>query len=96
MARKHTEGPWKANEVEPAEIETEIEVEIVDDKGELVGLAFNIAQGRLMAAAPELLEVLQDAVQGIRWFLDMYPYLQSQVDDEFLARAEATIAKATE
>jgi hypothetical protein len=96
--RKHTPGPWKAEPDEADEI-----CILQDSTGLIVTYAFpngkeREANARLIAAAPELLEALQDlldeaeASHGIAMAVQGYPRLPWP--DEFVA-ARAAIVKAT-
>ena len=84
MKTKHTPGPWK-----------EDGFKITDSKGKLIcrvdseggSDAFDMANARLIAAAPELLEGLK-ALADIAEDEDNYP--------TFTERARKAIAKATE
>lgn len=91
---KHTPGPWKL---------------VMNGKGEkfidtprclwsLGSFVFSKADARLIAAAPELLEALQQAVNELEFqysaHLTMAGKLQPQ-DELVLKRLQATIVKAT-
>ena len=90
MVGKHTPGPWKVTEGQ----RTLANVSATTKRG----LTKSVAQvggffrddreynARLIAAAPELLEALQDAVE----------YLKNHLPDEVLASHRAAIAKATQ
>ena len=51
---------------------------------------------RLMAAAPDLLDALEEARNGLLWYRDAFPSADSQADDEAMARIDAAIAKAVQ
>lgn len=54
------------------------------------------ANARIVAAAPDLLEALEEARNGLLWYRDAYPAADSQADDEAMARIDAAIAKAVQ
>lgn len=107
MSATHTPGPWVAlyQPVRDAEIAT------VSWVGEwCVGVMTpgfpggnyrdtewgdTAADARLIAAAPDLLEALELARNGLLWFVDMQPQNRSGADDEGMAQIDAAIAKAT-
>ena len=88
-AAKHTPGPWVLRDVmiTPANL-PKVEIAEIgvdddfDDDGNLIGSS--LADGLLIASAPELLEALQHVV---RWF--------DQLKPEDIARYRVAIAKAT-
>ena len=88
---KHTPGPWKVDPNYPHDIQTESGViEIATTSIALSGglpakYEDRKANARLIAAAPELLEALQDAVE----------YLKNYLPDEMIAPHLAAITKAT-
>jgi hypothetical protein len=55
----------------------------------------NEANARLIAAAPDLLDALEEAREGLRWYQDAHPEDTDGSDDEAMARIDAAIAKAT-
>lgn len=85
---KHTPGPWVLRDVMITPVGSpKVEIAEVgvdddfDDEGNLMGTS--LADGLLLAAAPDLLEALQHAV---RWF--------DQLKPEDIARYRIAIAKA--
>lgn len=87
---KHTPGPWKVDPNFPGM------VRIDDDptSGILVGLAAN---ARLIAAAPELLEALKEAMGELNDYRRLLVYDKEDVADlkSTISKAAAAIAKAT-
>ena len=92
---KHTPGQWK---VSPTEIQTVIGCDHVVAKALYWSGSENVtevvANARLIAASPDLLECLEEAIRGIEWWVEMYPEMDSEADYEFLIKARAAIAKA--
>lgn len=90
---KHTPGPWEVVVVGNGEVLIERE------KGHALSLGFLVskADARLIAAAPELLEALQEAVNELEFLYSVHETvdkkLQSQ-DALVLKRLQAAIAKA--
>ena len=93
---KHTPGPWKAEPahrlgfVVYANVEPYVVVESADDEGRYGAIALE-ADARLIAAAPELLEALEDLVRLAE--MSMREAGEYMVDDE-LTNSRAAIAKA--
>ncbi|MFU3458052.1 hypothetical protein ACM7KX_29895 [Pseudomonas aeruginosa] len=92
--RKHTPGPWDYwSGYNPVD---ELEAQITTEDGDIVIASYNRqipegeANARLLAAAPELLEALQDldALRG------PFPPSDEAVEAAWL-KATAAIAKAT-
>lgn len=53
-----------------------------------------LANARLMATAPKMLEALEMAVAGIEWYIDTYQHgVKDETDDEFLSQAKMVIAE---
>jgi hypothetical protein len=96
MSAKHTPGPWQVNHNNP--------LQVCDADGEVRGCApiatawtptqqitrEAVANARLIAAAPELLEALKGAVDVLRSQLG---FLQHADDIEKIDAARAAIAK---
>jgi hypothetical protein len=53
-----------------------------------------IANARLMAAAPELYEALEMLCNGLEWNIENHPTVMNESDREALALARAALAKA--
>ena len=89
----HTPGPWKADDKGKA-VFIPLRAHHCEQLGIQVGFVSweddkeSLANARLIAAAPDLLEVLQ-------WFM---PFIESEQDDErqapWVEKARAAIAKA--
>lgn len=78
---KHTPGPWNVND------ERGIDGNIyIEDALGVVAIVTDEANARLIAAAPELLEVAQGILAD-----DMLQYLPA----EYVSKVRAAIAKAT-
>ena len=88
---KHTKGPWRYWTQRRPESEDTCTFVSIDGVEILraVTKTMTEADARLIAAAPDLLEVLQ-------WFM---PFIESEQDDErqapWVEKARAAIAKAT-
>lgn len=107
MSTKHTPGPWRAtkcflNQVNPATIVSEsgVAVASVEYGIKATGDAFEGREGefdanaRLMAAAPDLLESLQQTVASLEhWFVRHGD--PEGVNSLMMKKARAAIAKAT-
>ncbi|MFZ6655888.1 hypothetical protein [Undibacterium sp. TJN19] len=50
---------------------------------------------RLIAAAPDLLDALIDASNGLRWYQESFPEASNGCDEEAMSKIAAAIAKAT-
>lgn len=83
---KHTPGPWTTAE-EPTYCAIRTDGRVIADM-RLVGLHYNKADARLIAAAPELLEALKDMLDGHEDACTGYG--EGAAD-----KARAAIAKAT-
>jgi hypothetical protein len=55
----------------------------------------HLADTVLRAAAPELLEALEEARNGLLWYQERFPDVSDGSDDEAIQRIDAAIAKAT-
>lgn len=82
---KHTPGPWFFESSGEA-----YEIFICDENGDVVdsvaGEVVNEEDARLIAAAPELLEALQEVERKLGWIA---------IGSELLEKTRAVIAKAT-
>jgi hypothetical protein len=95
-ATKHTPGPWSLFPMETGWY--------VNQQGGpgYVGTMHTAshraaeceANARLIAAAPELLEALEIARNGLRWYQETYHDAVNGCDDEAMAQIDAAIAKA--
>lgn len=74
MSNKHTPGPWSVNGGDDVWIGNRICIYVGDEN-----------DARLIAAAPDLLDALIDAIE----------YLKNHLPDDMLAPHLAAIAKAT-
>ena len=101
---KHTPGPWVSRhngyyydiKTKKSVCSFAYTVSCFDSHdGNLSKKEVETANANLIAAAPELLEALQDAVIGVKWHADTYPDTHSDADIEFLEKAQAAISKAT-
>lgn len=88
MNTKHTAGPWKIDDA------LDLPLAVIQDNEMGEGIAElgertpeNEANARLIAAAPELLEALQE-------MMSRYGSKNSGFDNEETAKARAAIAKA--
>lgn len=102
MDAKHTPGPWRVSEQSPTIIKQDMRM-IGNESGVLIGSASGytgsgffptdeeaVANARLIAAAPELLEALEEVMSmlGSELVKDTLGY-------EWHDKARAAIAKAT-
>ncbi|HCE5959949.1 hypothetical protein ACM7DZ_28680 [Pseudomonas aeruginosa] len=96
--QSYTPGPWDYwSGYNPVD---ELEAQITNEDGDIVIASYNRqipegeANAKLLAAAPELLEALEDAVNSLASSLILL-----KCDDDFIAKetaqARAAIAKAT-
>ena len=109
MSAAHTPGPWAVHPAYPWIIKQDLKVPFADIEDGLTvcnttgldGSGFfpsseeGRANARLIAAAPELLEALEEARAGLLWYQDRNPGQRDGSDDEAMARIDAAIAKAT-
>jgi hypothetical protein len=87
MSVQHTPGPWRLSHEADTQVEAERNGNFIascDGGGEDGEYETDLANARLIAAAPDLLRELQHAV---RWF--------DQIKPDDVARYRAAIAKAT-
>lgn len=83
---KHTPGPWKTWTLSPdSDPECRLIVTTDDGEAEVCGIVPNPEDARLIAAAPELLELLERYVAS-----------DEGIEDNLTAEARAAIAKAKE
>jgi hypothetical protein len=90
MKQKHTEGPWSVsagNEIRKAEGVPMLLATVNNSEGAKINGYDAEANARLMAAAPELLEALDDLVFYLG---DMWQ------NDDFIIAAKKAIDKATD
>ena len=90
---KHTPGPWRVSPGAPGEFHT------ILSKGEPIAHVLPtgdklqvITDARLIAAAPELLEVLEQAVAS--YHLSLYRADGTPCESKWVVAARAAIAKA--
>lgn len=99
---KHTRGPWllrgtiitpaDTDQVEIAEILTDEDETAFDDQGNLIGSS--LGDGLLLAAAPELLEALEEVLH--EWVRDLTDAGEEDIEDKaYVKFARRVIAKAT-
>lgn len=101
---KHTEGPWRLHasaDVEPFHIgisaknhELMAQVVVQMDGDELQSPEL-VANARLIAAAPELLQALQEAYEDLKYLHKARDADYARPDTEVIATVAAAIAKAT-
>ena len=94
---KHTPGPWHAAARSAKQRQIGVytaqgNVVAVGRAGDPIDLERRIADARLIAAAPELLEALQRLLPAYREAVKLY---DSNHDDVFTVAAHKAIAKAT-
>ena len=79
METKHTPGPWNAYDFTLPKTETLVKVGIDCGKfpnGHEIGSAYGhseeeaFANAKLIAAAPDLLSKLKEALEAIEWYMD--------------------------
>lgn len=101
---KHTPGPWKIRQrgggLTPQIWTGERGICRLDDAGRGLSLQTD-ANARLIAAAPELLEACQDALEALVWMLSANPEFAENAErlgmpDPLEDKLERAIAKATE
>lgn len=111
MESKHTPGPWGMDTVKtqvgccykigvfPSKVGHDNFACVYADGcrvDEDSGIAAELkANARLIASAPELLEALEIAKNGLMWFREQYPDEVNECDHEAMQQIEAAIAKAT-
>ena len=83
----HTPGPWEARRVGTT-------THIVADRRDLA-LAADVMDGQLIAAAPELLDALQDMLAGWHYIRRHYGDLSGVGWDRCEQSSAVAIAKAT-
>ena len=95
---KHTKGPWTATKHD----QHWVRVNVTIKAGGNTWVAFmpdedkeeRMANARLMAAAPDLLEALENAVSELDYLTVAPDSDYARPDDEIIKAAEAAIAKA--
>ena len=83
---KHTPGPWRI-ESGPYYRAIRVDFEVIADMRQ-IGRSFNESNARLIAAAPDLLDALENVIES--WGLGLLPH----EDSEALDQARAAITKA--
>lgn len=91
---KHTPGPWKAIEHKSVNLNDYIQIlagswDIAHNKFSARNWEEEQANARLIAAAPDLLEACQAALN------DLYRQMDSQMTEETEQKVKNAIAKAT-
>lgn len=94
METKHTPGPWKLIEQGNANMYGMVTagnrwIISFQQNGELMSET-ELSNAKLMAAAPELLDVLDSCMKALKVFSSF------EGTDSFIKKAEAVIKKATE
>lgn len=99
MEFKGTKGEWKVDHInnERKNIVSN-DIDVCDLFGNL-GNGFEKnerfeANAKLIAAAPELLEALQEAVIGYEWKKESWPDLWNKADDEHYEKCKKALEKA--
>lgn len=93
--KKHTPGPWMRNPAEKTEIMAPSDVMVICRVPS--SLYQREANARLIAAAPDLLSVLQDSVEILDVAIESREELIGEVDEvmrDLRDRVRAAIAKA--
>jgi hypothetical protein len=83
MTTKQTPGPWQSIHLHGKHY-------CVAEQKNGVGLLYNEANARLMAAAPELLAALRDVVEELKHAAHIV-----NLNEDAISKANAAIAKAT-
>lgn len=87
---KHTPGPWLARKVAGTFLPGQIgwAIDYNEEQEQVVDYVYKEADARLIAAAPDLLDALENVIES--WGLGLLPH----EDSEALDQARAAIAKA--
>lgn len=88
---QHTQGPWH---LEPSDVAVGW-YQVKPYPGQVVADIFTLEDARLIAAAPEMLDALKEALQALREaveFTECYGYYLGM--DETPQRIETAVAKA--
>ena len=92
---KHTAGPWWVEDgVIRATAPEGGDVSIAFVRGWDSHQGEEAANANLIAAAPDLLDELENMVRGIEYWIDAYPETANDADHEALDKARKAIAKA--
>jgi hypothetical protein len=57
--------------------------------------ALKVGNASIISAAPDLLEALEFARNGLLWYQEKYPFEVSECDFEFMKQIDSVINKAT-
>ena len=108
MKTKHTPGPWRVGSLRENNgivIEydgpdhrwhvADVFGQIDTNAPRITRQGFADANAQLIAAAPDLLEVCDDARNGLLEWMSNHNDDVDETDDSLLAKIDATIAKAT-
>ena len=99
----HTKGPWRSSSINvshPSVSRAFAVIETHDGTHRIANIQSDLddqvclANARLIATAPELLEALEIARNGLQWFIDDNGG-GNEADYEALKQIDAAIAKAT-
>ena len=96
----HTPGPWSVSELEargePSEFYIFIEPGVAVIERKVKGHdGCDMPDAHLIAAAPELLEALEDALADLEYLAKAPDSAYARPDDGSISAARAAIAKAT-
>lgn len=102
MKTTHTPGPWAVihsgkTVVGPPVATVALPISSSPGRREVIACSIeNPGNARLIAAAPELLDALRDAISQAKWYGPRNPdELGGKFACEVIAKAEAAIARAT-
>jgi len=95
MKTTHTPGPWGLRHSGKTVVSLP---HTSPEAREVIACSIeNTANARLIAAAPELLDALRDAISQAKWYGPRNPdELGGKFTCEVIAKAEAAIARATQ
>lgn len=89
----HTPGPWTVNPIRPVQVATDTDTPQLVATAAADGDPYTaIANARLIAAAPELLEALKEVTRCLAWHAE---YHGTGMDGKAVAEARSVIAQAT-